>query len=63
LGDADGVVVVPRGQDNAVLDFALQIEAAEDAIRDAISRGERLDEARRRAGYFELQRRRERERR
>lgn len=63
LGDADGVVVVPKGQENAVLDVALQIEAAEDAIREAISRGERLDEARRRAGYFELQRRRDRERR
>jgi regulator of RNase E activity RraA len=63
LGDADGVVVVPRGRESAVLEIAQQIEAAEDAIREAISRGERLDEARRRAGYFELQRRRDREER
>lgn len=59
LGDADGVVVVPGGRENAVLQTALQIERAEDAIREAIGRGERLDEARRRAGYFELQRSRE----
>ncbi len=62
LGDADGVVVVPRGRESPVLEIALQIEGAEDAIREAISRGERLDQARRRAGYFELQRRRDRER-
>jgi regulator of RNase E activity RraA len=59
LGDADGVVVVPKGQESSVLANALQIEKAEDAIREAISRGERLDEARRRAGYFELQRQRD----
>lgn len=59
LGDADGVVVVPGGRENAVLQTALQIERAEDAIREAIGRGERLDEARRRAGYFELQRSRD----
>jgi regulator of RNase E activity RraA len=63
LGDADGVVVVPRGREDTVLEAALQIERAEDAIREAIGRGERLDEARRRAGYFELQRGREGERR
>ena len=59
LADADGVVVVPRGREDSVLEVALQIESAEDAIREAIGRGERLDEARRRAGYFQLQRRRE----
>jgi regulator of RNase E activity RraA len=63
LADADGVVVVPRGREDSVLEVALQIESAEDAIREAIGRGERLDEARRRAGYFQLQRRREGEKR
>jgi 4-hydroxy-4-methyl-2-oxoglutarate aldolase len=59
LGDADGVVVVPRAQESALLANAQEIERAEDGIRAAVLRGERLDEARRRAGYFELQRRRE----
>jgi regulator of RNase E activity RraA len=63
LADADGVVVVPGGREDSVLEVALQIESAEDAIREAIGRGERLDEARRRAGYFQLQRRREGEKR
>lgn len=56
IGDADGIVVVPRGREREVLAVALQIEQAEDGIREAILRGERLEEARRRAGYFELQR-------
>jgi regulator of RNase E activity RraA len=61
IGDTDGIVVVPRSREREVLAVALQIEQAEDGIREAISRGERLDEARRRAGYFELQRGRDRE--
>jgi regulator of RNase E activity RraA len=61
VGDADGIVVVPRSREREVLAVALQIEQAEDGIREAILRGERLDEARRRAGYFELQRGRDRE--
>lgn len=55
--DADGVVVVPRAREAAVLAAARDIEQAEDAIRAAIGRGERLDEARRAAAYFRLQRR------
>ena len=61
LGDADGVVVVPKTREHEVLAVARQIERAEDAIREAISRGVRLDEARRQSGYFELQRRRDAE--
>ena len=55
--DADGVVAVPRAREADVLNHALQIEHAEDAIRAAIARGERLDAARRSADYFRLQRR------
>lgn len=55
--DADGVVAVPRARAQDVLNHALQIEHAEDAIRVALARGERLDTARRSSDYFRLQRR------
>ncbi len=57
VGDADGVVVVPRGREQEVLSVAIEIERAEDAIRKSIASGERLDAARRKSGYFGLQRR------
>lgn len=55
LGDADGVVVVPAGDREGVERVAREIAAAEDRIRVAIEAGERLDDARSRAGYHELQ--------
>jgi 4-hydroxy-4-methyl-2-oxoglutarate aldolase len=55
--DADGVVAVPAAREADVLARALEIERAEHAIRAAIEGGERLDAARRNAGYFGLQRR------
>lgn len=55
--DADGVVAVPRARELQVLGIALDIESAENRIRDAVTAGERLDAARSAAGYFELQRR------
>ena len=54
--DADGVVVVPQAREADVLALAQSIERAENAIRAAVERGERLDAARRGAGYFTLQR-------
>lgn len=54
-GDADGVVVLPREHEAAVLDAAEAIEAAENRIRDAVRGGMRLDEARRQFRYHELQ--------
>jgi regulator of RNase E activity RraA len=54
-GDADGVVVVPREHEEAVLAAAEEIEAAEMRIRAAIRGGHRLDEARRAARYHQLQ--------
>lgn len=54
-GDADGVVVIPRGHEDAVLDAAEAIEAAENRIREAVRGGMRLDEARVQFRYHALQ--------
>jgi regulator of RNase E activity RraA len=54
-GDADGVVVIPKAHEDRVLDTAEAIEAAEDAIRQAVRGGMRLDEARRLHKYHALQ--------
>ncbi len=54
-GDADGVVVIPREHESAVLDTAESIERAEEAIRNAVRGGMRLDEARRQFRYHQLQ--------
>lgn len=54
-GDADGVVVIPKAHEDAVLDTAEAIEAAEDRIRAAVRGGMRLDEARRQFRYHQLQ--------
>ena len=54
-GDADGVVVIPRQHEDAVLDTAEAVERAEDAIRQAVRTGMRLDEARRQFRYHQLQ--------
>jgi 4-hydroxy-4-methyl-2-oxoglutarate aldolase len=58
-GDADGVVVIPRAHEEAVLEAAEAILLAEAGIREAVRTGMRLDEARRRFGYHALQTRRE----
>ncbi|MBP6900307.1 MAG: RraA family protein [Burkholderiaceae bacterium] len=54
-GDADGVLVIPREHEDRVLDTAEAIERAEDAIRQAVRGGMRLDEARRQHRYHQLQ--------
>jgi regulator of RNase E activity RraA len=54
-GDADGVVVIPRDFEDRVLDVAESIEQAEEAIREAVRGGMRLDEARRQFKYHQLQ--------
>lgn len=58
LGDSDGIVVIPVAKAADVLAAALEIAAAEDGIRQAISRGMDLREARREHGYHGLQSRR-----
>ena len=54
-GDADGVLVIPRGHENRVLDAAEEIAAAEDAIRAAVRGGQSLREARKTLNYHALQ--------
>jgi 4-hydroxy-4-methyl-2-oxoglutarate aldolase len=54
-GDADGVVVIPKAHEDAVLDAAEAIEAAENRIRAAVRGGMRLDEARAQFKYHALQ--------
>ncbi len=58
-GDADGVVVLPRAHEDAILEAAEEIGHAEAAIRAAARAGARLDEARRQHGYHQLQTRAE----
>jgi 4-hydroxy-4-methyl-2-oxoglutarate aldolase len=54
-GDADGVVVIPQAHESDVLATAEGVAAAEDAIRKSVREGLRLDEARKRFGYHQLQ--------
>ncbi len=54
-GDADGVVVIPKEHEARVLDTAEEVERAENAIREAVRGGMRLDEARRQFHYHQLQ--------
>lgn len=54
-GDADGVVVLPRAHENAILDAAEEIDAIEDQIRKAVREGLSLREARAQLGYHHLQ--------
>lgn len=56
VGDANGVVSVPRRHALKVADLAREIEAAESAIRRQIESGQSLAEARKALGYHELQR-------
>ena len=55
LGDGDGLVAVSAARIEEVLAAAEEIERAEDAIRDAVEDGSSLREARRTAGYHDLQ--------
>jgi 4-hydroxy-4-methyl-2-oxoglutarate aldolase len=54
-GDSDGVVVIPRDKEDAVLAAAEEIHAAEERIRAAVASGLRLDEARNQNKYHSLQ--------
>lgn len=58
-GDADGVVVIPKDQEDRVLASAEQIQAAEDAIRTSVRGGMSLREARELHRYHQLQTRKE----
>ncbi len=54
-GDPDGVIVIPQVHECAVLDAAEDIHAAEARIREACRGGMRLDEARQKFKYHQLQ--------
>lgn len=54
-GDADGVVVIPRSHEEAVLASAEEIKYAEDQILALVRSGMTLREARKRQGYHALQ--------
>jgi regulator of RNase E activity RraA len=54
-GDADGVVVIPKDQEDVVLASAEEIQAAEDAIRESVRNGLNLREAREKHRYHQLQ--------
>ncbi len=54
-GDADGVVVIPQAQEEAVLAAAEEIQAAEDSIRESVRSGLTLREAREKFHYHQLQ--------
>ena len=54
-GDADGVLVIPRVHEEAVLAAAEEIDAVEQQIRALVNEGHTLTEARRRLGYHQLQ--------
>ena len=57
-GDADGVLVIPREHEEAVLTAAEEIDSVEQQIRRLIDEGNTLTEARRQLGYHQLQRQR-----
>lgn len=54
-GDADGVIVIAREHEEAVLAVAEEIGETEELIRVAVRTGMRLDEARRYYRYHQLQ--------
>lgn len=60
LGDGDGLVAVPAARAEEVIAAAIEIERAEQAIREAIASGATLRDARAASGYHTLQRRRDR---
>jgi regulator of RNase E activity RraA len=60
LGDADGMLVLPRAHEDAILDAAEEIHATEEAIRAAVRGGQRLNEARKAFKYHALQTRKDR---
>jgi 4-hydroxy-4-methyl-2-oxoglutarate aldolase len=57
VGDADGVVVIPKAEEEAVLELARQVDDAERRIRLAVEAGTPLRDAREAVGYHHLQRR------
>jgi len=55
VADANGVVIVPRGRAREVAEAARKIDEAESRIREQISAGKTLGQARAELGYHTLQ--------
>lgn len=55
VGDADGLLVIPRVRETEVFETARQIEEAEQAIERETATGTRLDDARKAFRYHQLQ--------
>lgn len=55
IGDSDGVVAIPASREDEVLEIAEAIDGAENTIRRMIESGERLDAAREKLRYHNLQ--------
>jgi 4-hydroxy-4-methyl-2-oxoglutarate aldolase len=55
VGDADGILVVPATAAEKVLETAQSIEEAEQAIEAEAAKGTRLDDARKKFRYHQLQ--------
>ncbi len=55
LGDGDGALVIAKEHEQAVLQAAQEIDAAEERIRNEIAKGGRLDDAREKFKYHSLQ--------
>lgn len=56
VADANGVVIVPRDRAREVAALAKSIEESEDGIREMVSEGSTIAEAREKLGYHTLQR-------
>lgn len=56
IGDDDGIVIVPQGFEERVLDVTRNIIAQEDGIVEEVLKGSTIAEARARHGYHVLQR-------
>ena len=54
VGDGDGVLVVPRAQEGEIICTAIEIKAGEDEMRAALTRGERMEDVRRKYNYFHM---------
>ncbi len=57
LGDADGVLAIPKDHEERVVELAEEIDAAEEKIMEALRQGKKLYDARMEFKYHELQRR------
>ena len=55
LGDADGILVIPKSREDEVLQTAQKIEEAENYIEAEVRKGTGLREAREKFGYHQLQ--------